>query len=62
MAEEPSFRESGTPSPKRKTDTFSFRSLRVKPAMTTKAYGFVFFNSPIPINTRPTQIPPRRRS
>ena len=34
MAEEPSFRESGTPSPSRGGDTRAFRRLRVKPAMT----------------------------
>ena len=34
MAEEPSFRESGTPSPSRGGDTRAFRRSRVKPAMT----------------------------
>ena len=34
MAEEPSFRESGTPSPERGDNTLTLWRLRVKPAMT----------------------------
>ena len=34
MAEGPSFRESGTPSPEQKVLSLFFRRLRVKPAMT----------------------------
>ena len=37
MVEEPSFRESGTPSPSRGGDTQAFRRLRIKSAMTVSS-------------------------
>ena len=39
MAEEPSFRESGTPSPEREDVSLAFGRLRVKPAMTARGDG-----------------------